>query len=388
MLLSSKKDSADGIKSTTFLEDEMHLIDDRYHTVVSGSLSGIKDSLHVIISTAGGYANEGFCGYREYRYARQILSGEIEDIYTLPIIYEAKDSDDLDYILDINTALACNPRAQENKLLREDLVQLIAYYQQYPEKVNEFKRYRLNIWVNNAKEIYISPERWDKAQYPKGIKPPIGPDTPCYIGVDASKTTDLTAVSCIYDFGDGNYYETHTTYMAKAQIQRLSKTDKAPYEDWIRGGFIKVTGEEIIDDELVADEIERICEDYNVQYVGVDPSFSKSLEIICNKRGIAEGKLVGVDQGSRKLTPGIKQYESLVLSGKIRHLPNPCFRWQLDCCHVYETRYGLALEKGKERKGRGRIDNIDATINAMTCLLAHQAEQATEDAGIGIYIGD
>src|ERR1035438_2572480 len=82
-------------------------------------------------------------------------------------------------------------------------------------------------------------------------------DKPCWAGVDASWTTDLTAVVFVFPPSDGG--ETWTLlpffWMPQERVAELERVCRVPHSTWIRQGFIEATAGNGIDMRAVKQRI-------------------------------------------------------------------------------------------------------------------------------------
>jgi phage terminase large subunit-like protein len=86
--------------------------------------------------------------------------------------------------------------------------------------------------------------------------------------------------------------------------------------------------------------------------------------------GADEFTMVEFGQGFKSMSPAAKNFERLVLSGKVHHDANPILRWNLDNTVVEAD----AAENIKPSKGKStqRIDGIVASVMALDRALRHE----------------
>lgn len=155
--LSSEGKSKHGSNPSAILIDEFHVWgppeQELYDALTTGR-GARKQPLQVIITTAG-LDEQSIC-YREYDYAKRVLSGLVEDPTYLAMIYEVpKDAD----WTDESVWSMANPTLGEVvqiDILREDFAKAMAM----PSEQTAFRRLYLNQWVN-AKSTWIPLTEWD-----------------------------------------------------------------------------------------------------------------------------------------------------------------------------------------------------------------------------------
>src|SRR5262249_55821534 len=100
---------------------------------------------------------------------------------------------------------------------------------------------------------------------------------PCWLGVDMSTTTDLTAVVAAWRDGEDGYVVKPWFFCPGDNLQRRAERDKVPYPLWAELGFITPTPGNVIDFRAVEDCIRAICEEHNVQEIGFDKAYAQAV---------------------------------------------------------------------------------------------------------------
>ena len=96
---------------------------------------------------------------------------------------------------------------------------------------------------------------------------------PCWIGVDMSKTTDLSSVVACFKDGD-TYTVLPHFFCPEADIVRRGDIDGVNYASWAKQGFMTATPGNVIDNEAVADYIRGLCDRFDVREVGFDTAYA------------------------------------------------------------------------------------------------------------------
>ena len=145
----------------------------------------------MIIITHAGDDDEGIC-YEEYEYAKGVLSGTIPDDACLPVIFEAAPEDDWS---DPDLWRRVNPG--HGITVKHDGVAIeCAEALVEPRKRNDFLRFHLNRWVNQA-TAWIPVEWWDACRNPLPSDAELA-TLPCAVGIDMAQKIDLTAAVVVF----------------------------------------------------------------------------------------------------------------------------------------------------------------------------------------------
>jgi phage terminase large subunit-like protein len=137
--------------------DELHVWgaaeQELFDALTTGSAAR-REPLFVYITTAG--TDEQSLCYREYEYAKRLLTRQHEDATYLPLIWEiGKEADWTDESLwhRANPSLDVIVRREE---LRSALTKALAM----PSEQSAFRRLHCNQWVNSA-DVWIPLHEWD-----------------------------------------------------------------------------------------------------------------------------------------------------------------------------------------------------------------------------------
>jgi phage terminase large subunit-like protein len=154
-VLSAEAATKHGPNIHCLIIDELHAQPDRelFETLTRGVIAR-RQPLILLITTAGD-DDESICA-EEYDYAKRVLSGAIRDEQHLPVIFEAAKDEDWtqpEVWKRVNPAygMTIDPTSFE-AFAREA--------QNEPRKLNDFLRYHLNRWVNQA-TAWIPADWWD-----------------------------------------------------------------------------------------------------------------------------------------------------------------------------------------------------------------------------------
>jgi phage terminase large subunit-like protein len=207
-------------------------------------------------------------------------------------------------------------------------------------------------------------------------------DLDCYLGIDLSTTTDLSAICLVFPPQEklDEWRVIWDCWIPRDNMQTRIDEDKVPYDEWAAAGWIQPTDGDVIDYEVIEERIQEVRKLYNVQELDGDKSFATMLW-----QRLEKDKLTCVDipQQYATLTDPINEIEVLLKGrrkvladdGQIVELPklthenHPVARWCFGNASIVKN--GNAQKKlVKEHKGRGldRTKRIDLTIAWVCCM--------------------
>jgi len=139
---------------------------------------------------------------------------------------------------------------------------------------------------------------------------------------------------------------------------------RVPLALWVRQGWIKVAGEELVDLDLVEKDIKAICAAYKVPVISYDKWKSETMMARLHAEFVAH--CVAVPQLPSFLTTPSRELKMGVLNGTVAHLGNPVLTWMLSNVDLEpsEKTGGIRPQKsGGDR--RLKIDGVQAAVSAM-----------------------
>ena len=350
-VLSSDGKRKHGYNPSMVVFDELHAWGpaqaELYAALTTGSKSR-KQPLRVIITTAGS-DQETIC-YREYEYAKRVLSGEIVDESYLPLIYEVPAEADW-------TDQALWPKALP--LLDTGHHSLADYDEEFrqaqarPDLQNQFRRLYLNQWTS-AETQWIPIHHWD-ACASDSIDFENLRKYPCYGGLDLAAVHDLTAFSLCWPVGDKVYYKTWV-YLPSDDLEGRSKRDGVPYAQWAADGHILLTPGTTTDWRYVVAHIKELAAEYKINSIAYDPWQARDTANELQDHGL---KVVDFRQGFQSMSPACRRFEKLIYDRAAVHEGSPLIRWCVDCTQVIPDPAGnIKPVKPARNKNSKRIDPV------------------------------
>lgn len=153
------------------------------------------------------------------------------------------------------------------------------------------------------------------------------------------------------------------------------KSEISKLKDFERAGdltIVKRVGEDV---EQVAEYVSRIYEAELLDKIGIDPSEVGQILDALSEAGIPDEAVTGVSQGW-KLGGAIKTTERKLAEGVLLHGGQLLMAWCVGNARVEPK--GNAILITKQASGKGKIDPLMATFNAVT-LMALNPEPVKKD---------
>jgi phage terminase large subunit-like protein len=371
----SKEDrkTGDGLNPQCGIIDEYHAheTDEIYNIIDSGMIARAQPLL-MIITTAGTNLNNP-CYRSEYHYVSRLLdpNDPAENERYFAMVNELDKDEDgnlIDDIKDEKAWLKANPIAASYPEGVENIRSKLQEALEKPDKMDDFLTKNMNIWINKRAQGYISADRW--AACGKDELPDIrGLDA--YVGVDLSSTTDLTSVSIEIPLDDGRNVVLSHSFIPEEKLDERMKTDKMPFDQWERQGWITATPGAVVDYAFVREYIKSIEEKYGVfvKEICYDKYNARHLMQELEADGFTT---VEIPQGIRYLSEPTKNFRTKVFEKKIIHNNNPVLTWAIgNAVTKKDAQENIMLDKSKSVD---RIDPLAALINAHARAMFANAE--------------
>jgi phage terminase large subunit-like protein len=273
LLAVSSDGAAQHGKTPSFvLVDEIHAWKGRdlWEALKSG-MAKVPDTLMIIATTAGrGQENIGF---EIYDYARKVATGKIDDPSFLPIIFEAEPGDDW---RDEAVWHKVNPGLAHGFPDLGGLQTMAREAEHRPAERFAFQQFHLNMWQAASRDPLF-----DMAVYDAGRDPNFDladlEGLPCWLGVDLSRSGDLTAIVAAFRHNDGRISVHPWFFLPSEGLEDKAKVEQVPYPRWRDDGLLTVIDGPVIEPDVIADKIIDLCGTYDVKEVIFDPSLAGPL---------------------------------------------------------------------------------------------------------------
>lgn len=367
LALASDTSTLDGFAGTTIILDEWHEAKDRkvYNVLKSGQTQE-DNSLLAVISTSG--LNLNVPMHAEYEMLNDVLKDKTKADRYFIAIWEL---DDREEVYDQNNWIKANPLFSEPNVkkkmtekIQADVELAIKQNNMIPVLVKNF-----NMWLQASEDSYISADDWSVGKT-ENINLS---NRDIYIGVDLSKSNDLTAVSWIIPTDDGHFYcDSHSWVGTKYGLDSKIKRDGIDYRSMEKAGECTITRLEsgIIDYDAVFEYIQSIIGKYNfkVKAIAYDPY---NFDALLTKFEKANYPLFEVRQGTKTLNIPTRDFREKLYDGKIQHNGNKILAYAVNNAILKVDNNGWQIDKARNSN---RIDPIAALINAYVAGMDYYEE--------------
>jgi phage terminase large subunit-like protein len=188
---------------------------------------------------------------------------------------------------------------------------------------------------------------------------------PVTIGADLSKRADLTALACVARDKAGVAHVLMLFFTPEMGLEERSRRDSAPYDLWVKQGFIEATPGASVDLAIVAQRLCELCDAMNVTAIAYDRWRMDILKAELARMG-RDLPLQEFGQGYKSMAPAIDTLESDLLNRRIRHGGNPVL--ESNAKHAVITSDAAGNRKLDKSKATSRIDGIVALCMALGVL--------------------
>ena len=275
------------------------------------------------ISTAGKLDSPDNPCLTENTKAWKWLRGENSLPHFFGMLYEQDDAG-----LEISkpkTWIKSNPSIGHS-LTTESVSMVLTDANNSPMKLNDFMQKHLNHFTG-VTESWLSMPDWERSQA-KWEDLPDGLD--CYGGFDLSSVRDLTAVGWVW-VDNTNPDEKHWWITAESFATELSAGENEFIAHHVASKDITIIGDKNIDYSWIRDHIINLGEGREVVKIGYDNYNAKMLaESLESKFDLEE-----VIQGAKTFSEPMKNFETMLLSGRVHILGNKGLTWQAGNLQVH-----------------------------------------------------
>lgn len=366
MMALSKEDrkSGDGFNPQCAIIDEYHAHNTaEIYDILDSGMGARPEPLLMVITTAGYELNHP-CYRIEYEYVSQILNPDSpvtnEEYFVLVNELDKNaEGELLDDIKDEAVWEKANPILCSYEEGRAYLRGQLRAALDAPEKMRTFLTKNTNVWLDQKEAGYMDMAKW-KLCGQEDFDSSMLEGQECIVGADLAAKIDLCSLAFIFKV-DKKYIILGHSFMPEDTLQTKLKTDKVPYDQWVREGWITLTPGAVTDYNFVIQHIKNFEQRYNCKVRGLccDPWNATQF---MNDMATDGYVTVEIRQGVQTLGGPTKDFREQVYMGNVVHDNNPVLTWAIsNAVTKMDHNENIMLDKAKSTE---RIDPIAAVLNA------------------------
>lgn len=352
-VLAADSSKLDGPNASMYLIDEYHAAKNSGVKDVLQSSQGMRENPMAVIITTAGFDRLGVC-YQYREMCTEVVSGLKEDDTLFIAIYCLDKEDDWK---DEAVWVKSNPNlgvTVQPKYIKTQVKKAI----NTPSDEVSIKTKNLNIWCD-AEKIWIKDDYILTASANVNLEDYSGLD--CFIGVDLSSTSDLTAFSVMIPTTENMVWK---TYYFLPEAALTEKRFKELYGEWARQGALFITPGNVVDYDFILNKIMEIGQILNIVTIGYDSWNATQFVINCTEKGLP---MEPYSQSIGNFNKPTKELERLLLSGVAvidnNIITRHCFR------NVVMARDKNGNTKPSKQFEEKKIDGVIAMIEALGVYL-------------------
>lgn len=358
--LSGEATGKHGLSLHASLGDECHeWPNGQLHTFLVQSMGARRQPLDAIISTAGQIHTYGHEVFQE---SMAILEDPSKDPETYVFCYAADPDDDW---TNPKVWAKANPNygvSLKTEFLEAECRQAMLS----PRRENDFKRYHLNLWVEQARR-WFPMARWrlntalpKDADYWQRLPEQLR-GRKAYGGIDLGSTDDISAVVWVFPpAGDDPRWVLVPRFFLPETAVAERSSPRSPYAAWVASGAVTATPGDVTDYDFVEEAVRQDAQRFHVAGVAIDRWNATQVAVHLAQDGLPV-QLFG--QGFASMSAPSKDLERKFIAGQLEHGNHPVLKWMFGNA-TYRPDPAGNIKPDKERAAE-KIDGVVATVEGL-----------------------
>lgn len=358
-ILSSDAMGNDGYNSSCFVLDEFHAAKNWDLYNVMKSSQGMRQQPLAIIITTAGFLLNGYPCYEHRLNCIDILKGNKVDDSQFSAIYELDEGDDWE---NEDNWIKCAPSLGQTvsyDYLREQIV-----------AAKNNTALETGVRTKNFNQFCQTKNVWIPDNYLSNVFEKINindfKDEDCYMGVDLSAISDLTATSVMFppnpdrEVYPDKYVFKNWIYLPECSIEESTNSDL--YKLWKRNKYITVTSGNVVDYDYILRDQLKLYNDTYLLGIGYDSWNATQWAINATTEGLP---LFPFSQALGNFNKPTKTFEMLLRQGKVVIDFNHVVRW---CFNNVELKYDWNDNCKPMKANNDQARKIDPIIGMLQAL--------------------
>ena len=356
-VLPCKASSLDGLTPSLWIADEAAEFKGRFLSKLVSAGAKRKSCLGVIISTPAD--NPDGIYHEKVTHAEAILRGDIVDDSTVAMLYGIDAGDSLE---DEEGWLKANPGAEYGQPAVKSIRRAWTSAKTTPMGRSEFARYNC-CRMTDSTGGWLDMSLWPA---PTEIDWESLRGRPAWVGLDLSKSLDMTALVIAVPLEDGAVALRGHYWWPDADVKQRELDYRLPVRTWALDGHIELTPGRDIDYHAVLAKLVEIAGFFSVQTIAFDRWGSTFFAESCVNEGLP---LATYSQGIATMGPGCQLWQQYWVGNRLRVGNDPVLR---NACRtaipIRDTNGNIKIDK------RIKSTIIDPLVAAIMALHAWGGE--------------
>lgn len=292
--LTTNERSLDGLNPSLWVADEAAEYKGRYLAKLLTTAVKRGTSTGVIVTTPGDHTDSHYSEIIANCHA--ILNNEQVDNSVMPFLFGLDPNDQIE---DESSWPKANPGMAANQPSLQALQRQFQTLKRTPAGRRDFERYHC------CREAQTGSSWLDMSLYSKFIDDSVTYDSlkgmPAWIGVDLSKSRDMSSVCVAVPLKDGKVYLKSYSFWPSVTAKERELDFRLPLRDWVSEGHLRLCAGAEIDYHQILNLLTELCAHFSVQSCGYDQWGSKMFAEVCYNAGIP---MASYSMGISTLGPG------------------------------------------------------------------------------------
>ena len=358
-IISADASKADGLNCGAAILDEYHAAKNDEMSQVLTSSMGMRTQPMMIYITSAGFDLTSPC-YTMRNTCIELLYGRLKDDSLAAFIYELDEKDNVE---DPKNWLKCQPNLGIT-VTEEFLKSELNKAKNNPTLWTNYLTKLMNKWVASSQGEWIPSEYILKSTVDK-VDLNKYRDEICYIGLDLSSVSDMTAISVlVFDSEKQKYLFKNYYFLPESALKESSNREK--YKTWKRQKYLYITPGNVIDYDYILKTIVEINNIVPVQKISYDQWQSTAIIVKLTEMGFM---CTPFSQTAGSLNRPTRHLEMISRNGQLVLDDNPITRWMFSNVVLKED-YNNNIKPVKVNgNSEKKIDGIAAILDALGCYL-------------------
>lgn len=353
-VVSADANRLDGLNISAAVIDEYHAAPNNAVSEVLSSSVGMRTQPLIIYVTTSGFDLTSPC-YQMRNTCVELLHGKLKDDSLGAFIFELDEDDDIE---SPKNWQKCQPNL--GLTVTEDYIKSeLVKAKNNPSLMTNFKTKILNKWVASAIGEWIPSEYLLKCSEKVNLED--YKHNVCYIGLDLSSVSDMTAISVlIFDNINQKYIFKNFYYLPQTALQESPNREK--YRVWYEQKYLNLTSGNVVDYEYILNDIQRINKIIPIQAISYDSWQSTALIIKLTELGF---NCVPFSQSTGSMNRPTRHLEMISRNDHLIIDDNPITRWMFANCELREDYNNNVKPIKLNKNSENKIDGVAAMCDAL-----------------------